>query len=128
MSNSDTQKKYRWQTPADRKIDIRLLVKISKLEKQDEGFFGLKKSPSLPDYQPNAHVLTGTIIDGQEKPTNQEFTLILPKSELGNISVNDYVAIGVKNNNVCFCIEKVPNFESKSEQMAWLANWQCSKP
>ncbi len=122
MSNGDTEKNYRWEWPADRKPDTRLLAKVSRLEKNSEGFFGINRSPSIAANLPDAQVMTGHIVDG-----NQKFTLILPKVEAANISVNDYVALGILGNDVCICIAKAPDSGNQTKQMEWLKNWECSK-
>ena len=127
MSNGDTQKNYKWEWPANRTPEIRLLAKITKLEKQKESLFGTNKSPSIAGNLPDAQVLTGNIIDGREKLADQTFTLVLPKVEAANISVNDYVALGIIDNDICICIAKVPSSESRAKQMEWMANWKCSK-
>ena len=126
MSNGDTQKYYKWEWPADRTPNIRLLARVTKLEKQKDGIFGIKKSPSIAGNLPNAYVLVGAILGGDEKLTNQTFTLVLPKIEMGDISINDYVALGILNSDVCICIAKVPSGENRVKQMEWVTNWKCS--
>lgn len=127
MSNGDTQVIYKWEWPADRRPDIRLLAKVTKLEKQKESLFSTNKSPSIASNLPDAHVLTGNIIDGYEKLANQSFVLVLPRIEVADISVNDHVALGIVNNAICICIAKVPASENRVKQMEWLANWKCSR-
>ncbi|MFM9970473.1 MAG: hypothetical protein ACKVQK_18950 [Burkholderiales bacterium] len=127
MSNGDTQKMYTWQWPADRIPDIRLLAKVSKFEKQKEGLLGTNKSPSIAGNLPDAHVLTGTIVEGSNLSSNQVFTLTLPRIEAVDIAVNDYVALGIIDKDICICIAKVPSSESRAKMVEWLANWKCSK-
>lgn len=126
MSHSDTQKYYKWEWPADRTPDVRLLAKVTKLEKQKDGIFGIKKSPSFASSLPDAHILIGTVVDGDNKLMDQTFTLILPKVELGDISVRDHVALGLLGSDVCICIAKVPSGENRTKQMEWVANWKCT--
>lgn len=127
MSSGDTQKLYKWQWPANRMPDIRLLAKVSKFEKQKESLLGTNKSPSIAANLPDAYVLTGTIVEGSAVSANQVFILTLPRIEAANISVDDYVALGIINNDICICIAKVPDSDSRAKKMEWLANWDCSK-
>lgn len=122
MADGERGNFYTWEWPADRKSEIRLLAKVSKLEKHSEGFFGINRSPSIAANLPDAQVMTGRLVDGDQK-----FTLILPKAEVANISANDYVALGILGNDICICIAKAPDGGNQAKQMEWLKNWECSK-
>jgi hypothetical protein len=126
MSNGDTEKNYRWEWPADRTPEIRLLAKVAKLEKQKEGFLGINRSPSIAANLPDAQVLTGLIVDGHRELANRKFSLVLPKVEAADIAANDYVALGIIGSDICICIAKVPAGGSQAQQMEWVANWQCA--
>jgi len=122
MSAADVVRHYRWEWPAERKPETRLLAKVLILEKHSEGFLGINRSPSIAANLPDAQVMTGGIVGGDQK-----FTLILPKVEVENISVNDYVALGILGNDICICIAKAPDSGNQTKQMEWLKNWECPK-
>lgn len=117
---------YRWLRLTGHAPDIRLLAKVARLEKQKETrfLFGLEKSPSIVT-PADAYVLTGIVVAGDEKLISRKFDLVLPKRDMGDISVNDYVALGVMKNDICIGIEKIPVAEDRAKQIEWVADWRC---
>lgn len=118
---------YQWEWPADRKPTKRVLIKINKIEKQGEGIFGVKKSPSIASNLPDAMVLEGSIIKSDTQISEQSIVLTFPKIEIPEINVGDKVALGLVDNEVCICADKLPDSIEESQEAEWLSNWNCIK-
>lgn len=112
-----------WEWPDDRFPDHKLAVKVEQLKPHSTGFLGLKKSPSFVSSLPDPMVLTGIIVAGKAGLVGKSVNIVLPKLELGNVSADDIVAVGVMDAGVCICLEPVPT--SESEASVWLEQWQC---
>lgn len=132
MADSDVQNK-RWdsQAPVGREPEARLLVRIEKLEKKRKPFKPLIKSPSIIEDPPDAHILEGYVVDGDEEFNNTKIKLMFSRSEEKNIETNDYVALGIikshPQKNIFICMEKVPSELSLAEKLKWLESWKCPK-
>jgi hypothetical protein len=118
---------YQWEWPADRKPHNRILVKINKLEKQGEGIFGVKNSPSIASNLPDAMVLEGIVVQSDTKMAEQSLVLTFPKIEIPDIAIGDKIALGIVENDVCICAEKLPASVEASQEAEWLSNWNCIK-
>lgn len=114
---------FSWEWPDDRFPDHKLAVKVEQLKPHSTGFLGLKKSPSFVASIPDPMVLTGTIVAGKASLVGKSVNIVLPKLELGNVSTDDIVAVGVLDAGTCICLESVPM--SEHEASAWLEQWQC---
>ena len=132
MADSEVQKRWVWQWPGKQKPEALLLVRITKLKKQGPGLFGINKTPSIITNLPNAYILEGYVVDGDEEFNNTKISLLFPRSEEENIQTNDYVALGIikshPQKNIFICMEKVPNDLSLAEKLKWLESWKCPKP
>ena len=127
MVESSNTSDFKWEWPGDRKPESRLLATVKSIEKQDEGLFGINKSPSIADNYPDAQILTGKILGNDSKLAEKTFTLILPKQELGGILPNDKIGLGIVNKYICICISKAPKTENDEKLMEWVSNWDCTK-
>jgi hypothetical protein len=126
MSQSNTESThYQWEWPADRKPTKRVLIKIDKLEKQGEGVFGVKKSPSIASNLPDAMVLQGTIVQSDVPMADQSLVLTFPKIEIVDIAVGDKVALGLIDDGVCICADKLPDSVGTQQEAEWLSHWNC---
>jgi len=77
-------------------------------------------------YYPDAHIITGEILYGDPQLTGKPFSLILPKLELGSISSNDKIGLGIVNKNICICISRVPDDVNNNKIEEWLSSWDCT--
>ena len=128
MSQSNAEiAQYKWEWPADRKPQTRILIKVTKLEKQGEGFLGIKKSPSIATNLPDAMILEGTVVQSDTGISVHTVELTVPKVEIPDIAVGDKVALGFIANKVCICAEKLPDSVEPSNEANWLADWNCIK-
>ena len=109
----------KWEWPAGRKADQKLIVNIASITKHNTGFFGLKKSPSLIEGIPDPIDIKGIIIGGDSYLGNKSITITLPKVELENVSEGNLIAIGVIEPNICICLKTAT---SATED---LSQWNC---
>lgn len=114
---------FSWEWPNDRLPDHKLAVKVDRLKPHSTGFLGLKKSPSFVASLPDPMELAGTVVAGKASLVGKRVNIVLPKLELGSVSADDIIAVGVLDAGTCICLEPVPTPES--EASAWLEQWQC---
>jgi hypothetical protein len=97
---------YKWEWPADRAIEKRVLIKVENIKAQSAGFFGVKKSPSLASSLPDPTVVTG-INQGKDGSKGKTISIVVPKLEIENLKIGNYVVLGIVNSNTCICIVPV---------------------
>ena len=133
MADSNMQKSWESQALAGREPEARLLVRIEKLEKKPKPFdpFGIQKSPSIIGDSPDAHILEGYVVDGDEEFNNTKIKLVFPRFKEKNIEANDHLALGIIKSdpkvNIFICMEKVPGELSLAGKLKWLEKWKCPK-
>jgi len=116
--------KLSWEWPAGRSPKQKILVVVDNIETKSNNSIG--NSASMADHLPDPMILKAHVLDG-DVARGTQLSLRLPKMELGNILVNDQVAIGLDQNNISICIEKVPTGFEKEALKQWLQLWTCSK-
>jgi hypothetical protein len=114
-----TDLNLKWEWPADRQPQLKLVMEITSIEEADRGWFGVKKSPSLIEGIPNPITFRGVIVGGTGHFDGKTVSLTLPKLEAESISSGDHVAVGVFENNTCICIKKLQSSDQD------LSDWQC---
>ena len=114
-----TEINLKWEWPAGRQPDQKLIVAIESIKKHSTGFFGVNP-PSLLEGIPDPVDLKGIIIGGNPSLNNKSITITLPKIELENISERGFLAIGVIEPKTCICLKTAA---SATED---LSLWNCS--
>lgn len=114
---------FSWEWPDDRFPDHKLAVRVEQLKPHSTGFLGLRKSPSFVASMPDPIVLTGKVVAGNVNLIGKSIKIVLPKLELGNVSADDTVAVGVLDAGTCICLTDMPVTER--EASTWLEQWQC---
>lgn len=99
----------KWEWPANRSTDNKLLVKIDSIKKQKTGFFNSLKSPSLINNLPDPRVISGNIINSKDIIASKNFALTLPLLEMESIESGSYAVLGIINKTTCICIVSVEN-------------------
>jgi len=99
----------KWEWPANRSIEHKLLVKVDDVTKQGSGLFGVKKSPSLAASLPDPYIIRGNVENSDEKLHGKTVLLVAPKLEIGNIHKGSYVVFGLVDSTTCACILPVEN-------------------
>jgi hypothetical protein len=120
-SRDELELKWVWKGTAAAKA----IVEIEAIEKEGGGLFGLRRSPSMADYLPEARVLTGVVL--ASTATAKRIRLRIPQKELPPVAAGDRVALALTGENTCFCIVPVPGEIAAEGLAAWLAGWTCEK-
>ncbi|WP_226668414.1 hypothetical protein [Microbulbifer aggregans] len=97
----------KWEWPADRAVEDKILIKIEDIKPQGSGFFGLRKSPSFAENLPDPTVITGVIKNADELIKGKSLKIIVPKPEVGNAAVGSYAVLGLVEKDICICIVPV---------------------
>jgi hypothetical protein len=114
----------KWEWPADRTPDGKILVKVRDVKKEGGGVFGIKKSPSLAESLPDPMQLSGEIIDGRSDWNGRALMFVLPAVELPQVSAGDHVGIAFID-DAGVCIAKAPADAGAEALRDWLASWTC---
>ncbi len=121
----DAKYELRWEWPAGRQPEKKLLGVVDRIEKQGDGLFGVGRSPSIAENLPDATRVSGRLIG---LPGNAVFSLVLPKLELGDIAKHDKVGLAIIGESACVCITKAPDGLDDEALRAWLKAWDCVAP
>ncbi|MCX7113496.1 MAG: hypothetical protein NTX45_26035 [Proteobacteria bacterium] len=120
--------KLKWEWPAGRQIETKILANVQGIEKVSKGFFGIGDSPSLADSLPDAKDVVVAVISGSEALVGQTLTLRVPGMEADKLKVGGHAALGLINNNsVCVCVSVVP-VKNPDEIKTWFNQWICQQP
>ena len=97
----------KWEWPADRKIEERILIKVDTIKAQGSGLFGIKASPSLAASVPDPMTVTGTVQGDDVITAGQTLSVVVPKLEIESLNSGGYAVIGLVETDVCICIVPV---------------------
>lgn len=123
MSNQEIRLKWEW--PAGRQIEAKVLVKVDDIAKVSKGLLGIGASPSLADALPDPRDVTVSVISGPQALTGRKLTLRLPAMESDKLKVDGHAAFGlIENNAVCVCVAAAPATNSEEEK-TWFQQWSC---
>lgn len=96
-----------WEWPADRVAEQKFLIKVNSVNDKNNGFFGIKKSPSLIEGIPDPVLVKASIVSDNSSMNNKTVEVTVPKLELDGIVGSSYAVIGVVDSKICICIKKV---------------------
>ncbi len=114
----------KWEWPATRSVESKMLVKIEKIDKASKGFFGIGASPSLAAALPDATDVLASVVSGPTHFVGKLLALQLPGMEAAKLKVGERAAIGlIENNTISICLAAVP--ADTADMATWLANWNC---
>ena len=108
----------KWEWPANRSVEQKLLVKIDHIEKQGSGLFGVKQSPSLAASLPDPYILKGVIESTDTKLHGKSVKLVAPKLEMGDIKEGSFAVFGLVNHTTCICIVPVATKDVNLESIS----------
>lgn len=100
---------YKWEWPADRAIEDRVLVQIKSLKKKGAGLFGINMSPSLVSNLPDPYILSGIVLNSPNKLAGKTVQVVVPSAEIDAIKTDSLAMFGIVENNICICIVPVEN-------------------
>jgi hypothetical protein len=95
-----------WQWPAGRPVDLRLLVRIERVERVRRGLLArIENSPSLAGSIPDPHEIGGTVLHGPQALSGRHVRLRVPGAETSGLIVGRIASLGiVEDEGVCICV------------------------
>lgn len=107
----------KWEWPANRDIESKVLVKIDSLEETSSGLFSIGKSPSLASNLPDPYTLKGTVLKSTSRFEEKSIQLIAPKLEIENIQPGKAAMLGLVDGKTCICIVAVDDHNSNLDDI-----------
>lgn len=115
----------KWEWPAGRQADSKVLVRIGKIAKASKGFFGIGASPSLADALPDATDVTATVVAGPDALAGKTVTLGLPGMEAARLKTGELAGFGLlADGALCICVAAAPS-QDVAQAKNWLDGWTC---
>ena len=106
---------FRWEWPAERKADEKILVKIQRISKKE----GLIPSPSFADALPDALEIKATVLKGPERFIGKMISLTAPGAEVKTLKTEGQAILGIlRDENICLCAVGTDPNDPKSEELA----------
>ncbi len=97
----------KWEWPAERTVEERILIKVDKIKLQSSGFFGIRKSPSLAASIPGPTVVFGVIQGNNKLTAGKTLSVVVPKLEIEPLNSGGYAVLGLVETDICICIVPV---------------------
>lgn len=124
MSNHAIELKWEW--PAGRKVETKLLMRVENIALASKGFLGLGASPSIVAALPEATDVSAQVVLGPEAMLGKKISVRLPGLEARKLKKDQFAAVGlVAGNALAVCVEHVPVQELEPAR-SWLQQWNCS--
>ena len=96
-----------WDYRDGRTSDYWVMIKVVSIKPAPKGFFGIKQSPSMLDWIPNATVLKGLVVSDDEALSGKSLTLTLSANEVEKVKAGDTLCLGIVHNEICIEFNKV---------------------
>ena len=123
MSNQTIELKWEW--PAGRKIETKLLLRVEKIKPASKGLFGIGASPSLANALPEATDVSAQVLTGPDAMVGKTVEIQLPGLEARKLVKGEMAALGLlQNKALAVCIDHVPKQDMEPAQQ-WLQQWNC---
>jgi len=106
-----------WQGAAGRTPDRFLVLRVTSVHAEGPGPFGIRRSPSIAGYLPDAHVLEG-------RAGEQGVRVRLPGPELKGTARGDLVALGLVGDHA-ICLLRPPAGMAEDAVAAWAKTRPC---
>lgn len=107
----------KWEWPADRAVEDRILIRVENVKAQGSGIFGLKKSPSFASNIPEPTIITGVVQNKDEVIGGKSVKVVAPKPEIGKTESGNYAVLGVVDKDTCICIVPVASADVDIEKI-----------
>ncbi|MBP7790633.1 MAG: hypothetical protein KA024_02285 [Zoogloea sp.] len=122
MSSKAVELKWEW--PAGRHIESKLLINVSSIKRLSSGPFGVKLSPSLADALPEATEIEATVVIGEKEWLGKAIRIKIPGMEASKLREGGGAVAGLINDSICICLSPTPNL-SQDDLQSWFDNWVC---
>jgi hypothetical protein len=123
-NSRDGQFELRWEWPAERRPDQRLLVRVTQVKSHGGGMLGMGNSPSVQNL-PDPVDVYGEVVGGSPEWRGRTTKLVAPRAELAGIASGDSLALGLSGRGICICAAKAPAGLNEQQLTDWLAAWHC---
>lgn len=100
-----------------------LVLRLTRLEREGRGLFGLRQSPAMPDYVPDAHSAEGEVLLGAA--AGQKVHLRAPGAEFAGVAAGGLLALGMIDDRHCICILRPPAGMAPDAVAAWASGQAC---
>lgn len=102
---SDQAIELKWEWPAGRHIEAKMLIDVQKMSKASKGFFGIGASSSLANALPDATDVVGTVLTGPDRLMGKRISMRIPDVEAQKLKLGEHAGIGlVGGNTICVCV------------------------
>lgn len=98
-----------------------LVMRLTGLEREGRGLFGLRQSPAMPGYVPDAHSAEGEILLG----AGGKVHLRAPGAEFANAGMGGLLVLGMVDDGHCICILHPPAGMAAEQAASWAAGQAC---
>jgi hypothetical protein len=117
----------KWEWPAGRPVETKLLVQVRSISKASKGFLGIGASPSFADSLPDATDIVATVVAGPSALVGSTVSLRVPGAEVKSLVQDRFAALGlVSDNTICTCIAEAPT-NNLAEAQTWLRDKACAR-
>ena len=118
--------KIKWEWPAGRPIETRLLVRIESVQPTSPGLFGIKASPSMADALPDATVVTAVVDEQAVSRAGQKLQVTLPGVKAQKLKSGNWAVFGlIESGIVCTCVAAAPGSTAENARR-WLPSSPCN--
>jgi hypothetical protein len=115
----------KWEWPAGRAVETKLLVQVRSISKASKGFLGIGASPSFADALPDATDIVASVVAGPAALLGSTVSLRVPGAEVKTLAQDRYAALGLVNNDtICTCIAAAPT-DNLADAQTWLRDKAC---
>ncbi len=124
---ADTSSQLGWEWRANRALEQRAGVRLTRIEKEGGGLFGIGRSPSLGGSLPDPRRVQAQVLavdrPGQAS-AGTEIGFRIPNVELKGAKEGALVAIGVIGKNVV-CLSPAPAHVTETSLANWIPEAPC---
>lgn len=121
MSLTNRSEPLEWEGAADRKPTLFAPIKVLGVKKERGGLFGLRNSPSMEGFQPDSHLIEGTLLQGGGK-----VRLSLPGSEVpAGLASGARAVLGLVDADHVICVLLPPAEVTDDALATWAASQTC---
>ena len=125
---SKTPLMLKWEWPAGRTMEAKLLAQVKEIKKASKGLFGSAAAPSNANALPEATDIVMEVTSGPVDLAGKTVTLRVPGMEAAKLRSGMPAAFGlVQGNSTCICVAAAPAGDV-AELEKWFSGWSCAAP
>lgn len=121
----------KWQWPAGRHPDLKILIRVDTIRKESGGLFGIRKFESMGEHLPDATEVIGTVVLGGDDLRGKTLRLRAPRAELKDVATGHTAGVGIiksanGSGDICICVRGAPENLGADALKSWLDQMSCS--